>query len=110
LAEGHLWDAHLKINSRYRKQLAKFAEEHGTKKPVEKRKLQKHYIDFIKSSTRFYRGYVQRLASHFGGIPEVANIAKKFNLGSKVSQSSSPLYFVLIATSFVRGGPSLCFH
>jgi hypothetical protein len=52
---------------------------------VEKRKLKKHYLDFIKSSQRFYRGYIQRLASHFGGLPEIDAVAKKCNLDGELS-------------------------
>lgn len=62
---------------------AQFREENGKKKPVEKRKLEKHYLDFIKSSQRFYRGYIQRLASHYGGVPELEKIAQKFSFDRK---------------------------
>lgn len=34
---------------------------------------------------RFYRGYIQRLASHFADIPEVFEVARKFNLDSECS-------------------------
>ncbi|KKA21903.1 hypothetical protein T310_4067 [Rasamsonia emersonii CBS 393.64] len=77
--EARLWDAHVKINNRFRKVLARFRDENGKKRPVEKRKLEKHYLDFIKSSQRFYRGYIQHLSSHFGGIPELEKVARKFN-------------------------------
>ena len=60
-----------------------FRDSSGKKKPVEKRKLEKHYLDFIKSSQRFYRGYIQRLASHFGGIQELEKVAQRFNFDSK---------------------------
>ncbi|KAH8702501.1 hypothetical protein BGW36DRAFT_290343 [Talaromyces proteolyticus] len=79
-AEARLWDAHVKINSRFRKLLARFREEAGKKRPVEKRKLEKHYLSFIKLSQKFYRGYIQHLSSHFGGIPELEQVAKKFKL------------------------------
>ncbi|KAJ5146310.1 DNA/RNA-binding domain E.t1.c1-type [Penicillium bovifimosum] len=77
--EGRLWDAHLKVNNRFRKQLLPFREEHGKKKPVERRKLERHYLDFIKSSQRFYRGFIQHLSSRFGGIAELESVARKFN-------------------------------
>ena len=80
--EDQIWDAHLKTNKRFRTQLAKFREGEGKRRPVEKRKLEKHYLDFIKSSTRFYRGYIQRLASHFADVPETLQIAQKFSLSS----------------------------
>lgn len=62
---------------------SQFRDENGKKRPVEKRKLEKHYLDFIKSSQRFYRGYIQHLSSHFGGIPELEKVARKFNFESK---------------------------
>ena len=49
---------------------------------MEKRKLEKHYLDFIKSSQRFYRGYIQHLSSHFGSIVELGKVARKFNFES----------------------------
>lgn len=57
-----------------------FRAAKGKKKLVEHRKLIKHYLDFIKSSQRFYRGYIQRLDSHFDGIPELRAVARKLNL------------------------------
>lgn len=86
-AETRLWDYHGKVNSRYRRQLAKFHDEEGKKKPVEKRKLEKHYLDFIKSSMRFYRGYIQRLASVYGDIPELSQIASRFKMDSTFSRA-----------------------
>ncbi|CBF86507.1 uncharacterized protein ANIA_02271 [Aspergillus nidulans FGSC A4] len=78
--EGRLWDAHLKINTRFRKLLSRFRDDNEKKKkPVERRKFEKHYLEFIKSSQRFYRGYIQQLASHFGGISELEKVARKFN-------------------------------
>ncbi|RAL05568.1 uncharacterized protein BO80DRAFT_440347 [Aspergillus ibericus CBS 121593] len=94
--ETRLWDAHLKINTRFRKLLSRFREEGGKKKkPVERRKLEKHYLEFIKSSQRFYRAYIQQLSSHFGGIPELEKVARKFNSDNLSAeppiQSSEPL-------------------
>lgn len=50
---------------------------------MERRKLEKHYLEFIKSSQRFYRGFIQHLSSHFGGIPQLEKVARKFNFDSK---------------------------
>ncbi|KAJ5280423.1 hypothetical protein N7478_005795 [Penicillium angulare] len=88
-AEGRLWDAHLKLNNRFRKKLSRHKEENVKKKPVEKRKLEKHYLDFIKSSQRFYRGYIQHLSSHFGGILELEKVARKFNFENLSAQPPS---------------------
>ncbi|KAK5052120.1 hypothetical protein LTR84_002924 [Exophiala bonariae] len=78
--ETRLWDAHAKVNQKFRPLLAKFRDPDSKKKHVERRKAEKLYLEFIKSSMRFYRGYVQRLASHFRDIPEVVDVAKKFGL------------------------------
>lgn len=81
-AEARLWDAHVKINKRFRNLLTRFRDEAGKKKPVEKRKLEKHYLDFIKLSQKFYRGYIQHLSSHYAGIPELEQVARKFSFES----------------------------
>ena len=83
--EIHLWDNHGRVNSKFRAQLAVFRKGEGKKKHIERRKAEKLYLDFIKSSMRFYRGFIQRLASHFKNVPEVFEIARKFNLDSKLS-------------------------
>jgi Telomerase activating protein Est1 len=83
--ELRLWNAHGKINNKYRSRLAKFRDEDGKKRPVERRKLEKRYLDFIKASMRFYRGYIQRLASHFQSPKEVLEVAHKLNLGSELA-------------------------
>ncbi|KAF7719610.1 Uncharacterized protein PECH_003499 [Penicillium ucsense] len=89
--EGRLWEAHLKLNNRFRKLLARYREETTKKRPVEKRKLEKHYLDFIKSSQRFYRGYIQHLSSQFGGIVELEKVAHKFNFESLSSISPTTI-------------------
>ncbi|PGG96484.1 hypothetical protein AJ79_09574 [Helicocarpus griseus UAMH5409] len=76
--ERKLWDIHVKINARFRKRLSRFRDDNAQKKrPVEKRKLQNHYLDFIKSSQRFYRGYIQHLVSRFNRIPEMEKLARE---------------------------------
>ncbi|KKZ65238.1 hypothetical protein EMCG_08910 [[Emmonsia] crescens] len=79
--EGRLWDIHVKINTRFRKLLSRFRDDNAQKKrPIEKRKLQNHYLNFIKSSQRFYRGYIQHLVSRFDRIPELEKLAKELRL------------------------------
>ncbi|EEH46095.2 uncharacterized protein PADG_02245 [Paracoccidioides brasiliensis Pb18] len=76
--ERRLWEIHVKINTRFRKLLSRFRDSDAQKKrPVEKRKLQNHYLNFIKSSQRFYRGYIQHLVSRFNIIPELDKLAKE---------------------------------
>jgi len=45
---------------------------------VERRKLQKEYLQFIKNSQRFYRQYVLNLDTQIEGIPELRKIAFKW--------------------------------
>lgn len=45
---------------------------------MEERKAAKSYLDFIKSSQRFYRGFIQELTSNFGGIHEIEAVARRF--------------------------------
>ncbi|OAL35497.1 hypothetical protein AYO20_05116 [Fonsecaea nubica] len=78
--EDRLWNAHTKVNSRFRQYLAHFREGEGKKKVVERRKAEKLYLEFIKSSQRFYREYIQRLASTFKEIPEIREIAQGMKL------------------------------
>ena len=47
----------------------------GKHRVVEIRKLAKQYLDFIKSSQRFYRDYILQLDQRFGGIEELQKIA-----------------------------------
>ena len=89
--ETRLWNDHGLVNSKFRPYLASFREGDGKKKHVERRKAEKLYLDFIKSSMRFYRGFIQRLASHFKNVPEVFEIARKFSLDSKLHTAC--LYF-----------------
>ncbi|KAI9818492.1 MAG: hypothetical protein M1827_000551 [Pycnora praestabilis] len=88
--EGRLWDAHGKINNRFRRALSRFRGEEGTRKVVEQRKLKKHYLEFIKTSQRYYRGYIQRLSSSFGGIPELEEVAHAFGLKGSRGQAQVP--------------------
>jgi tetratricopeptide (TPR) repeat protein len=75
-----LWDAHIMINGRYRKLLDRYRKGDQKKLVVERRKVEKHYADFLKTSQVFYRGYVQRLASHYGGMPRLVRIAACLSL------------------------------
>ncbi|KAI5285889.1 hypothetical protein KEM54_000222, partial [Ascosphaera aggregata] len=62
---GRLWEAHLKMH------------ENRTRKrtPVELRKLESHYIQFIKASQRFYRDLIAQIRSLFETVHEVELIA-----------------------------------
>ncbi|EPE34090.1 TPR-like protein [Glarea lozoyensis ATCC 20868] len=78
--ERHLWDAHIKINGRYRKVVDHYRQGDKKKNVVERRKVEQRYVDFIKRSQFFYKGYIQRLASHFSGMKELRRIAHRLSL------------------------------
>ncbi|KAF8865925.1 hypothetical protein BDZ45DRAFT_379194 [Acephala macrosclerotiorum] len=75
-----LWDAHVLINNRYRKMVDGFKKPDKKQHVVERRKLEKHYVDFLKTSQHFYKGYIQRLASHFSGMQNLRRIAHRLSL------------------------------
>lgn len=93
--ESRLWNAHGMINSKYRSRLANFRDEGGKNRSVERRKLEKRYLDFIKSSMRFYRGQIQRLASHFKGPKEVLEVAYKLHLDSESTSISKSIRLIM---------------
>ncbi|KAI5303924.1 hypothetical protein KEM56_007049 [Ascosphaera pollenicola] len=73
---GRLWEAHLKVNMRFRKALSLMHETRSRKRtPVEPRKLEAHYIHFIKASQRFYRELIAHIRSLFEPVHEVELIA-----------------------------------
>jgi hypothetical protein len=81
--EGHLWAAHIKINQRYRNMVDHYKQEDQKRNVVERRKLEKRYADFIKTSQFFYKGYIQRLASRFEGMKELRRIAHRLSLNTQ---------------------------
>lgn len=78
--ENRLWAGHLKVHKLFKDQLASLRSQENRKKTVERRKAEKLYMDFIKSAQRFYRGHIQRVCSHFQGIPEINAVARKMHL------------------------------
>ncbi|KAK9464871.1 hypothetical protein V1512DRAFT_267365 [Lipomyces arxii] len=73
-----LWmKAHYVVFDLYRKRLAKMRPQIKTK-PTESRKLNGHFVKFIKTSMFFYRTHVQRLISHFG-VTELEPIVKRLH-------------------------------
>ena len=73
--EPQLWAAHLKVNNVFRKE-NRSLKKHAKERVVELRKLQKKYMQFIKSSQRFYRQYILNLDAQFEGIPELRKVAR----------------------------------
>ncbi|KAF2138144.1 uncharacterized protein K452DRAFT_277928 [Aplosporella prunicola CBS 121167] len=83
--EAQLWAAHSKVNTYFRKQLNKLNKENKNR-AVEIRVLQKQYLEFIKSSQRFYRQFIIHLDSAFEGLPELRAVARKWK--SDISHAS----------------------
>ncbi|RMZ89909.1 hypothetical protein DV736_g2860, partial [Chaetothyriales sp. CBS 134916] len=77
-ADTRLWSAHGRVNSKFRSHLATLREQSAKKKYVERRKAEAIYEAFLKSSIRFYRAFIQRLAARFKDVPDIFNIAKGF--------------------------------
>ncbi|KAH7040989.1 uncharacterized protein B0I36DRAFT_379833 [Microdochium trichocladiopsis] len=75
-AEHTLWQAHTSVNSEYRRVVGRLC---GQSQVVQKRKLERMYKDFLKTSQSFYCGYIQRLASRFF-IPELCQAAQRLNV------------------------------
>lgn len=74
--EGTLWQAHVSFNGEYRQIVGRINSQNQV---VLKRKVDKLYRDFLKTSQEFYRGYIQRLSSRFW-IPELQQAAHGLNV------------------------------
>ncbi|KAH8158396.1 hypothetical protein CIB48_g9844 [Xylaria polymorpha] len=74
--EHSLWQSHVFMNSEYRKALGRLNTPNQV---VQRRKLDKLYRDFLKTSGEFYAVYIQQLHQQFS-IPELQHIACKMNL------------------------------
>lgn len=88
--ETQLWAAHTKISNNYRKQLSHL-RRNGKNRVVELRKLAKHYLEFIKSSQRFYRQYILHLDARFEGIPELRQVTQTWKHDARSEPSQQPL-------------------
>ncbi|KAI1131489.1 hypothetical protein F5Y10DRAFT_59059 [Nemania abortiva] len=71
--ENFLWQSHIFLNSEYRKALGRL---NAPSQVVQRRKLDKLYRGFLKTSEQFYTVYVQKLAHRFS-IPELEQLAHK---------------------------------
>ncbi|KAJ9638424.1 hypothetical protein H2199_007113 [Coniosporium tulheliwenetii] len=102
--EEQIWEAHSRVNAHYKKLLSQVGfssistksrahhtisqmNKDGRNRIVETRKLKKEYIDFIKSSQRFYRHRIQQLDEHYGGIKEIRHAAQM-----RKKQPGTPVY------------------
>ena len=74
--EGLLWSAHTYMNTEYRNIIGRLVAQNQV---VQKRKLEKLYRDFMKTSQSFYRAYIQRLSGRFY-IAELRQAAQHLEL------------------------------
>lgn len=80
--ETTLWTAHSFLNGEYRKAMGRLTSQNQV---VVKRKVEKSYREFLRTSQSFYRVYVQQLSGRFY-IPELHHIAK----GTDVEPGRTP--------------------
>ncbi|KAI1180437.1 hypothetical protein F4777DRAFT_316019 [Nemania sp. FL0916] len=73
--ENSLWSCHVYLNGEYRKTLTRL---NAPSQAVQRRKLDKLYRNFLKTSEQFYFVYIQQLYSRFP-IPELQQIAHRQN-------------------------------
>jgi hypothetical protein len=92
--ETALWEAHV-AGKQYFHRALKDSRSQGESHVVSTRKIIKLYLEFLKNSERFYRGYIHQLHAHFGGIPELVTVAhqvqKRNEGGANESESSLQL-------------------
>jgi hypothetical protein len=91
--EEALWNTHTRINARLRKDLREL-KKRGQNNAVEIRKATKSYLDFLKSSQRFYRSFICDLDLYNGGIVELRKVAgqlepQRTGAGSSMPQAPS---------------------
>ena len=77
-----LWDVHVAINNRYRKLVDTYRKSQNEQmtNSVEHRKVERRYAAFLKTSQYFYKCYIQRISSHYGGVPGLRRIADRLSL------------------------------
>ncbi|KAI1484906.1 hypothetical protein F5X96DRAFT_393497 [Biscogniauxia mediterranea] len=81
--EHSLWQAHTFLNNEYRKVVGRLMAQSQV---VQRRKLDKLYRAFLKTSESFYRVYIQRLSARFY-IPELRQAACGTELESTESST-----------------------
>ncbi|KXL47312.1 hypothetical protein M433DRAFT_532297 [Acidomyces richmondensis BFW] len=76
--EMHLWQAHTAGKAYFHNALSNLRKR-GNEVVVQTRGLIKLYLKFLKDSERFYRGYIYRLHTQFGGIAELEAVAQRMS-------------------------------
>jgi protein SMG7 len=74
--DSSLWQLHAQVNTEYRKILSRLKNSQHV---VVKRKLEKHYIGFLRTSQHFYKAYIQRLDARYE-IRELHRVVQGINV------------------------------
>lgn len=85
-----LWLAHTEGKKYFHSALVGLRKQPGDHH-VALRQLVKFYLQFIKDSQRFYREYIRRLSSTFGGIPELEAVAHQVKNEATGESSPAPI-------------------
>jgi hypothetical protein len=86
--EATLWHAHTDGKKYFHKALSGLRKQ-PNEQPVAMRQLTKLYLQFLKDSLRFYREYVHKLSTTFGGIPELEAVAHQVKIDSQGESSQA---------------------
>ncbi|KAM4054752.1 est1 DNA/RNA binding domain-containing protein [Hirsutella rhossiliensis] len=70
--EDALWGLHISINAEHRRNLGRL--KHSSH-PVERRKAEKMYNNFLRIAQKFYKGYIQRLSARYD-VQELRRVAQ----------------------------------
>lgn len=116
--EGDFWEIHDLHNRRFRKRLkdvshwpfswfrikqvthllVQFQEAQGKRKHVERRKTEKRFLDFIKSTQRFYRDHLRNLSTRYGSVIQLDAIAKGLKFSSMISRTLLQPHWAILLT------------
>lgn len=88
--EIRLWQAHTAGKAYFHTALSGLRKR-GNEVVVQTRGLTKLYLNFLKDSERFYRGYIYRLHTQFGGIAELEAVAQRMSSSGGDAKSGESL-------------------
>ncbi|KAK6077817.1 Protein SMG7 [Seiridium cupressi] len=95
--ESALWSAHVVVNTEFRRVVTYVNAQNQV---VLKRKVDKLYREFLKTSQFFYRGYIQRLSGQFY-IPELQQVARGLQVDPFVPPQQDPAPTASLRTKLV---------
>ncbi|KAG9247102.1 hypothetical protein BJ878DRAFT_539624 [Calycina marina] len=78
--ETHMWNIHVVVKNHLKDLLDLARQGPKDRRVVQRRKFDRAYSDYLKSTRKSYENYIQHLASTFGGIPGLERIASCLRL------------------------------